>query len=78
MGSVGTFPLDSGGGGRATAGVGHELVAWEMLGAAMRTLEVVGQMGGEVVRQAREARQDSDAARREVGVDRSSVSPRAA
>ncbi|CAM9330589.1 unnamed protein product [Hapterophycus canaliculatus] len=37
----------------ASKAQGHELVAWEMLGAAVRTLEVVGYVGAEVVRQAR-------------------------
>lgn len=40
-----------------TARVGvsaSESVAWEMLGAALRTLEVVGQMGAEVVTKARD------------------------
>lgn len=71
--SVGTTPMGSGT-ESATAAVGHELVAWEMLGAAVRTLEAVGHIGADVVRQASEARHAGGAARHNVGMRRSSVS----
>ncbi|CAM9892745.1 unnamed protein product [Scytosiphon promiscuus] len=63
--SVGTDTTIEGEEG-VTVAVGHESVAWEMLGAAVRTLEVVRHKGAEVVRQAREAREAGDAARQEV------------
>lgn len=67
-GTNGRAPMENSGSGGAAArttmgetertGVSaSEYVAWEMLGAALRTLDAVGQMGAEVVRKVRDPSQ---------------------